>query len=279
MLEPLSSLKCSTSNVWKRVLSRSVFVFILCFLSACRETIVHDLAEFDANRLVTRLGSSAIEATKIKQPDGRWAIEVPKSETIRSLRLLDDRRLLRAGSTLPERAGITASREEQRFLLERGLSRELESTLASIDGILEARVHLNLPPVDPLFGTPVKNGSSSASVLLLAVPGIAITRESVIALVSGASGVDPNRISVLISAPIDESPAGVLEALPEIEEQQAAESESLRAGTIFTTITSNLGLQIGSWLLVVAVGLFLFVYAPRRKNPADRPLLVRPEVQ
>ena len=49
----------------------------MLLLGACSpEPIVHDLSEREANRLVTRLSAEQIEAAKILQPDGRYAIGV-----------------------------------------------------------------------------------------------------------------------------------------------------------------------------------------------------------
>ena len=80
------------------------------------------------------------------------------------------------------------------------MSHEVESTLSSIDGILEARVHLNLPPVDPIFGHPVKKDhKSTASILLVTDGATTVESQKIAELVAGASGISVSDISVLTS--------------------------------------------------------------------------------
>ena len=66
--------------------------------------------------------------------------------------------------------------------------------MLSVDGILEARVHLNIPPVDPLFGRKIQQIAGSASVLLVREDNLSISIEEVASLVSGASGIDEQNI-------------------------------------------------------------------------------------
>jgi type III secretory pathway lipoprotein EscJ len=65
-------------------------------------------------------------------------------------------------------------------------------------GVLEARVHLNLPENDPLFGTR-KESSGSGSVLLVTDSDFSAKDEEVAALVSGAAGIPAAKVSVLRS--------------------------------------------------------------------------------
>lgn len=166
----------------------------------CKDELIHNLSETDANRVITALHDQEIEVSKVAQPDGRWSIEVASSDSIRALKLLNQTRLIKGTETVSrERASVISSREDQRFQFERSLSEEIERTVSNLPGALEVRVHLNMPLVDPLFGHKLSKDEGSGSVLLIAEHDSQIQKEEVASLVSGASGIPAAKISVLIS--------------------------------------------------------------------------------
>lgn len=169
-------------------------------LCGCREPLVHDLSEMDANRFLTRLHESNIDADKEKQGDGKWVIEVPRGTSAASIKILDGARLLKRGRVQNSAApGVISSREDQRLHAERIISQEIEDTLSSIGGVLEAHVHLKLPPQDPLFGR--RSGDSgSASVLIVVDAEPRISKEEISSLVAGAAGIDTKAVSVIVSS-------------------------------------------------------------------------------
>ena len=174
---------------------------LACFLfcSACREQIVHDLAEPEANRLLTSLHEEGIAALKTRQSDGKWTLAVPHDDVLPAIKYLEDTRRLRA-KFVPaiEKKGVLSSREDQRFRFERELSREIEYTLMTIEGVLEARVHLNLPLQDSFLGTALgPTSKGSASVLLVVAEKFTIPNAEIEKLVAGASGVQANAVNVL----------------------------------------------------------------------------------
>ncbi len=186
-------------HVRKRGVIAPVLLAMLLVLGACREQVVQNLSESQANRLVTRLDDSKIEAVKKKQPDGRWSVEVESANVPGALRELQKLHLRRDdGGASHERAPVISSRDQQRFQFERSLSAEIEHTLSNVSGILDARVHLNLPQTDPLFGKSLDSGRIGGSVLLVADDGLIFQREDIAALVSGAAGIPADSISVLI---------------------------------------------------------------------------------
>lgn len=184
-------------------IARRLFLFCVLLLAACREQIVHDLAENEANRLLTKLSQFEVLAEKEKQADGRWALAVDEKDVVRAINHLNDTRLLRdSPDNYNEQSSIISSREDQKFRYERSLSREIETTLSSIEGVLEARVHLNMPPTDPLFGNPINNVKGSASVLLVASDDFQTNSKDVAGLVAGASGIEAALIQVIINKSI-----------------------------------------------------------------------------
>jgi type III secretion protein J len=177
-----------------------VWLILLALLvSGCREQLMHNLSEQQANRLITRLHENIIESRKTRQPDGRWSVEVERNQLAQALREMQKLRLLRdVRATSSENSSVIASRDQQRFAFERALSSEIEQTLLSIEGVLEARVHLNLPQVDPLFGKSISGVQGSGSVFIIAEQELAFSREEFANLVAGAAGMLPQGISVLI---------------------------------------------------------------------------------
>ena len=179
----------------------------LILLGCGRDPLVHDLSERGANRIVTHLHSEGFDAVKRVQPDGRYAVEIEPHEVPNALRYLEETRLLRERRDPPiEGASLTATREDKRFRVERAMSREIEDTLDTMPGVLESRVHLNLPPVDPLFGQ--KGGErGSGSVLLVADHREAIEAAEVATLVAGAAGIAPGSVAVVVRKTSDLRPS------------------------------------------------------------------------
>jgi type III secretory pathway lipoprotein EscJ len=169
--------------------------------AGCQEEIVHDLSEREANRVVSELHNARLSASKIPQADGRWAIAVSADEMVSALKVLEFQRVLappNARATSLSKGAFIPSREEQIFRYERAMSEALEDSLAAIPGVLEARVHLNLPPDDPLLGSP-RVSTGSGSVLLLVGDRCEAKDEEVAHLVGGAAGLPPGTVKVLRS--------------------------------------------------------------------------------
>ena len=173
----------------------------LFLITGCDEQILHDLAEQDANRVLSRLSSGNLPAKKVAQSDGRWAISVSKGFVVQALTYLETTRVLSsraASSAVSSKGGFVPSRDEQRFRYERSVASSIEDSLGAMRGVLEARVHLNLPENDPLFGTR-KESVGSGSVLLVTDGDFLAKDEEIAALVSGAAGIPATKVSVLRS--------------------------------------------------------------------------------
>jgi type III secretion protein J len=189
--------------------SARLIVLVVSILTGCDEQILHDLTEQDANKVLSRLSSSDLAAQKVLQSDGRWSISVSKDQVVPALNFLDSTRVLTPRATssgAASKSGFVPSREEQRFRYERSVALSIEESLAAMHGVLEARVHLNLPESDPLFGTR-KDNLGSGSVLLVTDSSLLAKDEEIAALVSGAAGIPAAKVSVLRSQ-LAGAPAG-----------------------------------------------------------------------
>jgi type III secretion protein J len=168
----------------------------------CKEQILHDLSEAEANRIVSRLHSAELTAEKVLQSDGRWAISLPERQASVGLRYLEDHRVVSSqrGETFAfAKGGLIPSREEQRFRYERALAAAIEESLQAVKGVLEARVHLNLPQNEGFFGERGEKAQGSSAVLLLVDDRFNTEERDIARLVAGAAGLQVERISVLRS--------------------------------------------------------------------------------
>lgn len=183
------------------------------FLTACQEQIVHDLSERDANRVISHLSEARLHPRKVQQPDGRWAISVARDEMVPALGYLDTRRVLvtRDSPAVASKGTFIPSREEQWFRYERSMAHSIEESLSTLPGVLEARVHLNLPDEDPLFGDGAQ-GRGSGSVLLVVDARFSAGEGEVAAVVSGAAGLKPELVRVLTSTTSESLVTPLIEA-------------------------------------------------------------------
>jgi len=245
---------------------------VLPSLVGCQEQLIHHLSEGEANRLITQLADVGIVSEKVKQADGSWAIAVDSADTVPALRAVSDSRLLRDSQEVPpEKGSLMSSREDQRFRYERALSRELEATLNNIPHVLESRVHLNLPMVDPLFGQKLDNSPGSASVLLV-VKEDSVSRQDVAAVLAGASGIPFKDISIMVSVtkqrgvdvPRQEVP------IPVSKEERAGpvslqEQLPKREGVPWYVRHKEILFQAAASLIIVGIATALYLFGRGRK--------------
>lgn len=160
--------------------------------AGCAVPVAAGLDEVDANRVVVALDQAGIDAVKEVDPttEGKFRVEVPRDDAARALATITDEQLPRPRTRglleAADRGQLVPSQAAEQAQLVAGLAGELERTLGNLDGVLAARVHLNLPVNDALRdGPPPK---SSASVLVehrgTAPP---ITAESIQRLVAGGA--------------------------------------------------------------------------------------------
>jgi type III secretion protein J len=159
-------------------------------LNACAVPIEDGLDDAEANRVFVALDRAGIDVSKAPDPgvEGKWRLTVAESDVARSLTVLRDEGLPRhetpgvldsigKGSLVPSEAAEHAQ-------LIAAIASELERSLEGIDGILLARVHLNVPPAGPLRDLGPARGT--ASVLIEHRGAIApISADSVQRLVAG----------------------------------------------------------------------------------------------
>ena len=170
---------------------------VICIpvLSACKETILHDLSESQANQVIVVLAKSNIEAQKVRASN-QWNIEVPKKQIATALGKIQDSRVLRNPEfQTSKRQNLIMSREEKSHYLTRATEGNLENTLERLPNVLEARVHLNYQKSKDK-NKPLNN---SASVLIISQRPEEISIGHIKKLIAGGAGIEENFISVLHS--------------------------------------------------------------------------------
>jgi type III secretion protein J len=189
---------------------RALAVAAALALASCAPDagLLHGLDERAANEVLVALDEAGVRAEKIREdgPGGAWRIEVPAAEAPRAHRILAGRELPRArppgfdevfakGSMVP-----TAAEEHARF--QHALAGELARSIESLDGVLEARVHLGLPLADPL--RPEASPAPRAAVLVKCraadCDALRALEGGLRALVAGAAeGLDPGAVSLVVA--------------------------------------------------------------------------------
>jgi type III secretion protein J len=192
-------------------------------LAGCsREEILHDLDEPQANEILVVLDEGGVAADK-RHDDGAdagWTVSVAGADAARAQRVLADRQLPRArppgfGDVFGKGSLVPTATEEHALYLH-ALAGELSRSVESIDGVVEARVHLGLPQPDPLRPgeRPPPRGAVLVKCRPAACDAVRELEAGIRALVSGAAdGLDPSAVSVVI-APSSETRSPPLPAAP-----------------------------------------------------------------
>lgn len=250
--------------------SRSLSLFALVALAGCDSSVAGSLDEDQANEIVVALDGQGISALKHEE-DGVsetpvFRVDVSRDDMARALTTLRAAELPRHDERGIEEVfgagGLVPTATEERARYTSALSGELARSLETMDGILDARVHLALPETRdlPLDAPPPH---PRASVLLKYRHGAVrpYDDDAVRAIVAGAvQGMEASDVAVVgVAAP----------AAP-----TSAQTALVRIGPIAVTRGSAGALKLllgGSIALNVLVALGAAVLVLRRKKPPEPP--------
>ncbi len=225
---------------------RSLLALVLLGLAGCAVPVATGLDESDANRILLALDRAGVDAVKEADPgsEGRFRVTVARDDAARAMSTMRDEELPRphAAGVLDavDKGALVPSETAEHAQLVAGLAGDLERSLEGVDGVLSARVHLNVPSPDPLRDAPLPRASAS---VLLSHRGSTppLTSDAVARLVAGGvSGLEPSAVAVVM----------VPRPMPVI----APESELSHVGPIAVARGSKALLQwVGAALLVLLV--------------------------
>jgi type III secretion protein J len=147
---------------------------LVVLLSACGEQELYTgLSQRQANEMTAVLRNAGIDAQKVARDAERYAVLAPRDNFSQAIEVLRANGYPRDGyDTLGQvfkKEGFISSPLEERARFSHALSQEISNTIASIDGVVVARVHLVVPERDPLSD---KIKPSSASVFIKHRPGV-----------------------------------------------------------------------------------------------------------
>ena len=144
----------------------------LLFASGCSVELQHDLSEDDANEIYVLLQKRGIDASKVKEGEGkdaRYVISVPKGHVAAAAEALREHSLPRPKSVglgiFAQTKGMIPTQVEERAMFMDALGGEVSNALNRIPGVLEARTLVVIPEVNDLT-QPDKKPMPSASVLI-----------------------------------------------------------------------------------------------------------------
>lgn len=176
-------------------------------LSACRVEVYDKLSQRDANEMTALLILAGVDAKRITQKDGMFAVTVDESDFAEAVTLID-----RSGLPKPDFASMTdvlsddrliASPSEERARLNYALAQELSRTVSEIEGVVSARVHLATPSNDPLSR---RETESSASVAIHHRNGFAsagVVPRIKVLVANAVDGLDYERVSIALFSTSD----------------------------------------------------------------------------
>lgn len=183
---------------------RLAFIVMLALLlAACGKQELHqNLAENQANDMTSVLLNAGIEAEKEPGEKGTFIVLVNKGDFARAVEILRANGLPREEyaslCTVFQKGTYNSSKEEEHARFICALQQELTNTISQIDGVVEARVHLNIPMKDTLVQDTLP---PSASVLVKYRPGFDLNTKAgqIKTLVqNGVAGLSPDNISVMM---------------------------------------------------------------------------------
>ncbi len=147
---------------------------VALLLVACSPVPLYsNLGEQQANEVLAELLAAEVQATKVLSKDKKsWIVSVRQDQIPQAMQLLKRAGLPREqqqnlGEVFAPK-GFVSSETEQKSRYMFALSQELEHTLAKIEDVLSARVHLAIPERDVVKGT---TKPSSAAVVLFTREG------------------------------------------------------------------------------------------------------------
>jgi type III secretion protein J len=145
-------------------MKRWLICLALVLLAGCdTQELYSKLSEREANEMVAALRAAGIGADKVAQ-EGTFAVTTTRGDFPAAVSALDARGLPHEHfadlCTVFKREGFVSSPTEERARMLCALSQEIANTIADIDGVITARVHLSMPEHNPLSDKPQPSGAS-----------------------------------------------------------------------------------------------------------------------
>lgn len=129
-------------------------VLLCAVLAGCKVGLYSNLNEQEANEMLAALTAQSLSASKEREGEAGWQLQVEEGDLGRALDVLRANglphdRFVSMGDMF-QKQGLVSTPSEERMRYIHALSQELSQTLNQIDGVVAARVHVVVPASDPL---------------------------------------------------------------------------------------------------------------------------------
>jgi type III secretion protein J len=133
------------------------FALVVLLCACSKQELYSQLSERQANEMIAVLRGAGIEADKDVK-EGQFSISTTSGDFANAIRTLSaqgyPRETYDSMGKVFKREGFVSSPLEERARLLFAMSQEISNTLTNIDGVVTARVHLNIPEKNPLQDKP-----------------------------------------------------------------------------------------------------------------------------
>ncbi len=137
-----------------KLLATGVAACSMLLTGCSEETTLHSqLEERQANLVMAALLDAGIACRKKAGEENTWNVLIDSKDFASAVNLLESRGLPQRNyqgvSEVFKKTGMVSSPSEERIRFMDALAQDLSRTIATIDGVLDARVHIVLPENDP----------------------------------------------------------------------------------------------------------------------------------
>ncbi len=154
------------------IIRTTIGLGILLLLSGCYQELYTDQPEQQINEMMALLVQAGIACRKTAGLEGTWSLRVDGGKIPAAMNLLHSngypRQVFDNMGKVFTKQGLISSPTEERIRFIYALSQEISDTIARIEGVQDARVHIVLPENDPYAEKLIP---SSAAVFIKQKPG------------------------------------------------------------------------------------------------------------
>src|SRR5882672_12071759 len=147
----------NVNTLLRRLGIAAPFALVLLLCACSKQELYSQLSERQANEMIAVLRGAGIDADK-EVKEGQFSISTAGSDFAPAIRTLSaqgyPRETYDTMGKVFKREGFVSSPLEERARLLHAMSQEISNTLTNIDGVVTARVHLNIPEKNPLADKP-----------------------------------------------------------------------------------------------------------------------------
>lgn len=244
-------------------------------LAGCNgQELYSKLNERQANEMVAALREAGIEAEK-RAAEGSFSVQIPAKDFGAAVNTLKAQGLPRdefqSLGQVFKQGGMVSTPTEERARMLYALSQELSNTIANIDGVITARVHLAMPEKNPLADKVLPSGASifikhrANCDLTAQVPQIKAL------VVNSIEGLPYDNVTVALFAAEGTARELVRPAAParvkQVSGQAVSSSGAAIAGGARMTVTLASGAAVG----LLAFGSGGFLWLRRRRDDVAEP--------